>query len=174
MDGLLLQTCSAHGTRRVGVALGRLLSGGEVLALCGNLGAGKTTLVQGIAVGLGLDVRVTSPTFTLINEYGAPSNRCRLLHADTYRLAEPAAEAEMLGDLFDEEPTAVVAVEWAERVAALLPPDHLRVELSIDDATTRTLRLTATGVESAALLERLRARLAELPEEATERDSEFF
>jgi hypothetical protein len=51
-------------------------------------------------------------------------------------------------------------------VAALLPPDHLRVEFSIDDATTRTLRLTATGVESAALLERLRARLAELPDEA--------
>ena len=132
MDGLLLQTCSAHGTRRVGVALGHVLLGGGVVALCGNVGAGKATLVQGIAVGLGLEVRVTSPTFTLINEYGALGNRCRLLHADTYRLAEPATEAEMLGELFDEGPGAVVAVEWAERVAALM---RLSMEFSPDKTT---------------------------------------
>ncbi len=108
------------------------MADGQVIALCGDLGAGKTTLVQGIAAGMGVHARVTSPTFVLVNEYAAASGR-RLVHIDAYRLAEGAtlADAATLGlaDLLDEagmDGVNVVAVEWADRMATLLPADLLQ------------------------------------------------
>jgi len=111
---------SVEETIELGRKLGEGLKGGEVLALRGTLGTGKTHLIKGVALGLGASERegVRSPTFTLINEY---KGRLPLYHVDAYRLKEEK-ELEALG--FDEICTseAVVAVEWAERVESLIKP----------------------------------------------------
>ena len=163
-------THAAAETQAVGEALGAHLAGGQVIALHGDLGAGKTTFVQGLARGLGVLARVSSPTFVLINEY--PAGRgLRLLHVDTYRLGGPPAaghraaapdetaldEAEALGlaELLDD-PAAVIAIEWAERVAALLPADHLLLELYYGpEPNTRILRFTPRGPRSAAVVAKM-------------------
>jgi tRNA threonylcarbamoyladenosine biosynthesis protein TsaE len=136
-DALVLETRSAAETRAVGQALGALLTGGEVVALGGALGAGKTCFVQGLAAGLGVsgDEPVISPTFVLLREY---AGRLRLHHLDAYRLAGP----DELYDLGFAELAAaggVVAIEWAERVAALLPADACCVELEHAGADRRRI-----------------------------------
>ena len=143
-------------TQAVGAALANVLNGGQVIALHGDLGAGKTTFVQGLARGLGVTGRVSSPTFVLVNQYTA-ARGLRLVHIDTYRLGAALDEAEAIGleELLDD-PTAIVAIEWAERVAALLPPDHLLLNLRYSPTPdTRVLRLTASGPQSAAALRAL-------------------
>ncbi|MFN8488551.1 MAG: tRNA (adenosine(37)-N6)-threonylcarbamoyltransferase complex ATPase subunit type 1 TsaE [Caldilineaceae bacterium] len=158
---LTLDTTTPEATRTIGQQLGQLLKHGQVIALRGDLGAGKTVLTQGISAGLGVTARVTSPTFTLVNQYRTPDKR-ELVHIDSYRLGEgnAAAEAEAatlgLEDILAEE-KAIVVIEWAERVAALLPPDHLAIHLAYGDqvATTRHITLTATGPLSAELLKAL-------------------
>jgi tRNA threonylcarbamoyladenosine biosynthesis protein TsaE len=151
-------TDDAAATQAVGAALGRCLAAGQVIALRGDLGAGKTTFVQGLARGLGVRERVASPTFVLVNEYAAAGG-LRLVHIDTYRLGPAAAdkiEAEAAAIGLDDllaDPAAVVAIEWAERVADLLPADHLLLELRYGPAPdARILRLTAHGPQSAAAL----------------------
>jgi len=129
------RTASAAETvepgRRIAVELPRKC----VVLLIGNLGAGKTTLAKGIAEGLGAatEDEVSSPTFTLIHEYGGG----RLYHVDLYRLDE-AREVETLGldELFDRE--AVVLIEWGERFPQLLPPDRMEIRLraAADDGLT--------------------------------------
>lgn len=101
-----------------------------VVALYGNLGAGKTVLAQGIAAGLGVSEQVTSPTFTLINEYDLPDGSV-LYHVDCYRLDDAEGEAKGLGleELFDQ---GIVLIEWADRIAPLLPAE--RVEIAATDA----------------------------------------
>lgn len=170
---LTLHTDSPPATQRIGVAIGRTVAAGQVIALCGDLGAGKTTLVQGIAAGMGVHARVTSPTFILVNEYVAEDSR-RLVHIDAYRLAERATLADAatfgLADLLTEagmDGVNVVAIEWADRVATLLPADLLTITLiaSEDDPDARILQLTATGAQSAAVIEQLltSGALADLP-----------
>ena len=159
---LTLRTDSPAATQRIGAAIGRAAGAGQVIALCGDLGAGKTTLVQGIAAGMGVTVRVTSPTFVLVNEYAAADGR-RLVHIDTYRLAadDTLADAATFGlaDLLFEagmDGVNVVAIEWAERVATLLPADILKITITADDdADTRIFQMTATGAQSAAVLAQL-------------------
>lgn len=150
-------TESAAETQAVGEALAACLQAGQVLALRGDLGAGKTTFVQGLARGLGVAGRVSSPTFVLVNEYavGQRAYGLRLIHIDTYRLgAATHSEADAMGlEELLEDPDAIIAIEWAERVADLLPADHLLIELrygATPDA--RLLRLTALGPRSAAAL----------------------
>jgi tRNA threonylcarbamoyladenosine biosynthesis protein TsaE len=166
---LTIDARSPESTRSVGEYLGRLVRGGEVLALCGDLGAGKTTFVQGLAAGMGVRGRVTSPTFVLVNEYTGERGRC-LVHIDTYRLAEgiTVAEAATFGlaeqlDGADADAQTVVAIEWADRVESLLPADLLRIELAptADDPDARTLRFVASGERSISLLENLRTALPE-------------
>lgn len=145
-------TEGAAATRALGAALARTLMPGQVIALRGDLGAGKTTFVQGLAEGLGYAGPVTSPTFILVNEYPLPAHR-RLIHIDAYRLGDLAnaalAEAATFGleELFDDS-DAIIAVEWSERVAAALPPDHLLVEIQAEAGDTRRIRITATGAGS--------------------------
>jgi tRNA threonylcarbamoyladenosine biosynthesis protein TsaE len=152
-------TDSAAGTQAVGEALAACLQGGQVIALRGDLGAGKTTFVQGLARGLGVVGRVSSPTFVLVNEYAVPGpHGLRLIHIDTYRLGAAArGEADAMGlEELLEDPDAIIAIEWAERVADLLPPDHLLLELRYgSQPEARLLRLTAFGLRSAAALEKL-------------------
>jgi tRNA threonylcarbamoyladenosine biosynthesis protein TsaE len=153
-----LHSNSPATTRSLGERLGACLRGGQVIALQGDLGAGKTTLTQGIAAGLGITDPVTSPTFTLINEYGSPSG-LTLIHVDGYRLGgsrrSAAAEAEMLGieEILQQE-HVVVVIEWAERMAALLPDARLTIKLSHVDGnpSARRIELVACGQQSMATM----------------------
>jgi tRNA threonylcarbamoyladenosine biosynthesis protein TsaE len=142
---------SVEQTERLGFRLGQLLVPFDVLALQGDLGAGKTALARGIAAGWGTAVRVTSPTYTLIHEYPRAEDGCLLYHLDCYRLGGEA-DAETLGleDIFER--TAVVMVEWPERIPHWLPAEHLVIELTYLNATRRSLHFTAHGTRAEALL----------------------
>ena len=144
---------SLSETESFGYAIGGLLRGGDVLALIGELGVGKTTLVRGIAAGLGIpSVSVTSPTFLLIQEY---QGRLPVIHIDLYRLQRPE-EIESIGlsDYFTDE--VAVAIEWADRFPQLLPDDRLEVRLTHRSRTTRTVRVEARGTRSRSLFARIR------------------
>jgi tRNA threonylcarbamoyladenosine biosynthesis protein TsaE len=117
---------SPEQTRRLGMRLGALLQPGDVLALSGDLGAGKTTLVQGLAQGWGSVDAVSSPTFVLVNVYRRPDGEI-LHHMDAYRI-DSALEAEDL-DLEAMFSTGAVIVEWAERIEDVLPGQLLWVNM---------------------------------------------
>jgi tRNA threonylcarbamoyladenosine biosynthesis protein TsaE len=151
-DRLDVILSSPHATDSFGLAIGTVLQGGDVLALVGELGAGKTALVRGIVAGLGgAAAAVTSPTFMLVHEY---QGRLPLMHLDLYRL-QRAAEAEAIGltACFSEE--AVTAIEWADRFPDLLPADRLDVHLIHRTRTTRMARLEARGTGARSLLLRI-------------------
>jgi tRNA threonylcarbamoyladenosine biosynthesis protein TsaE len=118
-------THDAAATHALGQRLGALLRAGDVVVLDGELGTGKTVLAKGIAVALGIDEPVVSPTFTVVREYDAP---IPMVHVDVYRL-DHLQELHDLGfdDLVGGE--AVTVVEWGDRVSAALPSDRLRVLL---------------------------------------------
>ncbi len=139
---LYRKTRSPEETRALADCIGRRLGPGDVLLLHGDLGAGKTTFVQGLAAGLGLSDPVTSPTFTLIHEYrGGP---LPLIHLDPYRLSG-AQDVEDLG--FDEllSSGAVIVVEWAERLESLAPQEALEVRLAVMGEEEREVRLIPHG-----------------------------
>jgi len=121
-----LETSSSLETEDLGERLGQACRGGEIIALVGPLGAGKTCLVRGLARGLGVSDQCTaSPTFTLIHEY---RGRVPVVHIDLYRLdAEEAANRLGLEEYL--ESPAVTVIEWADKIPTLLPRDHLRIEL---------------------------------------------
>ncbi|MDP7619534.1 MAG: tRNA (adenosine(37)-N6)-threonylcarbamoyltransferase complex ATPase subunit type 1 TsaE [Dehalococcoidia bacterium] len=134
-------TGSADETRAVGEALGRALLGDEIVLLIGQLGAGKTTLTQGLAVGLGIDGYTKSPSFVLMNEY---RGRVPLYHLDLFRIETP----EEVWDLGIEEyigGLGVVAVEWADRVRAAFPEEAVEVEIEVTGEDRRRIAVMATG-----------------------------
>ena len=140
---------SPAATFALGQQIGRLAQPGDVLALSGDLGAGKTALVQGIGAGLGIADQITSPTFTLVGEY---DGRLHLFHVDVYRLV-----AFGLDDLLGAD--GLTVIEWANLVATLLPADRLEVQLTWLDDLTRRLVFTAHGARHAALLHDLAAEM---------------
>ncbi len=171
LDELILVTRSDEETRELGRAIGEAVDASLVIALHGDLGAGKTTLTQGIAAGLGVTDRVTSPTFTLVSEHLGRKG-IRLLHVDSYRLGDSSQAAQREARTFGMEEileqaeapvsgpgpaVTVVVIEWAERLADLLPPDHLTIHLDHlpDEPESRLLRLLARGPRSRALLRRV-------------------
>jgi tRNA threonylcarbamoyladenosine biosynthesis protein TsaE len=130
------RSSSPEQTAAIARRLVRTLPPGSVLALVGPLGAGKTAFVRGLARGLGLPPReAVSPTFTLIHEHAGP---VPLFHADLYRLAGPDEAAELGLDEYAER-GGILAVEWAERAAGLLPPDTITVRFAITGARSRTI-----------------------------------
>jgi tRNA threonylcarbamoyladenosine biosynthesis protein TsaE len=133
---------SPEQTRRLGMRLGSLIKKGDILCLYGDLGAGKTTLVQGIAQGWGSLDSVTSPTFVLVNTYRKQSGD-RLFHLDAYRL-ESAREAEDLDleTMFDE---GAFIVEWAERINEVLPKERLAITLRYISDEARAMSIKSTG-----------------------------
>ena len=135
---------SPEQTRRLGIRLGELLRGGELICLEGELGAGKTCLTQGVAAGWGVTGPVPSPTFTIIHEYHRPGDRHKFHHVDLYRMSGPA-ETWALG--LDEVWTAgdVCIIEWPERAQDILPGERLWIRLTALDETRRMLRVVATG-----------------------------
>ena len=153
----VVETRDEAGTRALGRALGAALRGPLVVALDGDLGAGKTCFAQGAAAGLGVADEVVSPTFVLLAEY---EGRLPLLHGDAYRLRPGEAEDIGLEELVEGWP-GLVLIEWADRVAELLPDDRLRVELRIPDAAgapeRRRVEARATGPRAEAALAAWRA-----------------
>lgn len=134
---------SAEQTRRLGVRLGELLQPTDLICLSGDLGSGKTTLVQGIARGWGSLDPVTSPTFVIINQYRRADSR-RLYHLDAFRLSG-AVEAEAMGveELLDGD--GPLLIEWPERISDLLPGERWWVQLRWVNESRRNLRIDAFG-----------------------------
>lgn len=150
---LRVSTHSAEQTQRLGEALAQVLQPGDVIWLRGELGAGKTTLAQGIARGLGVSEPVISPTFTLIREH---RGRLPFFHADAYRL-EGTEQAADLGLQEYFERGGVFAIEWPEHIADALPEERLEVLLENGADEHRRVTITAVG-------ERCEKRMKELEE----------
>ena len=151
-----LETATAERTRDLGAALATLLQPRDTVLLTGDLGAGKTTLVQGVGRGLGVEDHVASPTFTLVKEY---AGRLDVAHVDVYRL-ERVQDVVDLG--LDEigGPDRVLLVEWGDAVQDLLPEDRLRVELTTEPADDgRRIVITPQGESWALRWERLEQAL---------------
>jgi tRNA threonylcarbamoyladenosine biosynthesis protein TsaE len=147
---------SPDQTRRVGMRLGALLRRGDVVCLEGDLGSGKTTLVQGVAAGWGSSDAVSSPTFVLVNVYRR-SDAERLAHLDAYRL-ERSADAEAL-DLDALLYAGPLVVEWADKIKASLPKEHLRLRLAWVQDEHRSMKFTAQGERFATMLNHLRENI---------------
>lgn len=143
-------------TNRFGAALAEALRPGCVVALNGDLGAGKTRIAQAVAEALGEDrLNVGSPTFVLVHEY---ETRLPVYHFDTYRLRDTDEFLE-LGAEEMLHGCGICLIEWAERVAEVLPRDRLEILIESEGPTTRVFRLCAGGKNSAGVLGRVRAAL---------------
>ena len=140
---LELRARTAEETREVGEAMSASLRARDAVVLTGELGAGKTTFVQGVARGLGIEDQVSSPTFTLVKEYRGILD---IAHVDVYRLERVQDVVDLgLDELGDGE--GVLLVEWGDAVEDLLPDERLRVELTTEDLVSdvRRLRVSALG-----------------------------
>lgn len=149
-------TTSSDQTEQVGEIIGRLLGPGDVVCLYGDLGAGKTTLSFGVAMGLDVkEAYIPSPTFTLVNEY---MGRLPLYHMDLYRLEEPS-DLHEIG--FDEYigSDGVTVIEWAERAEEELPMERLNIYLSFVSEHSREIGFMAEGERYEEFLVELRRRL---------------
>ncbi|MDK7355358.1 tRNA (adenosine(37)-N6)-threonylcarbamoyltransferase complex ATPase subunit type 1 TsaE [Peptoniphilus harei] len=137
-------------TERFGIFLGENLNPGDVVCLNGDLGAGKTTLTKSIAKGLGIDDYVTSPTFTIVNEYYGKTD---LYHIDTYRL-DDKIDVDYLG--FDEYfySDGVTIVEWAEKIRDALPEEYMEINIKSHD-NKRDLDINYIGNRFDKLKEKL-------------------
>lgn len=133
-------------TRKLGETIGAVVTAGTVLALYGDLGSGKTSFVQGLGRGLGVpdDYYITSPSYTLINEY---PGRFLLFHIDLYRIANPV-DIEDIGLYEILEEDGVVAIEWAERMGNDLPPNHVKLQFKIIDDKARKISIIPQGVKA--------------------------
>ena len=147
---------SPEQTRRVGMRLGGLLRSGDVVCLQGELGAGKTTLVQGLAQGWGSPDPVSSPTFVLVNVYRRP-DADQLFHLDAYRIDSPA-EAEEL-DLDEMLAQGALVIEWPEKMESVLPTDRLWILMDFVAEEHRQLLLKASGDRYDAILAEMRQHL---------------
>ena len=147
-----LRTSNSDETLLFGRKLGETLVGDELFLLVGSLGAGKTTMTQGIANGLGVNEYTKSPTFVLVNEY---EGRVPLVHADLYRVAQ-TEEAWLLG-LDDYMFTgAVVIVEWGDRAQDIFPDDHIVITIEVVSDDVRDIIMESKGSESEVTLGMIR------------------
>ncbi|MFP4085354.1 MAG: tRNA (adenosine(37)-N6)-threonylcarbamoyltransferase complex ATPase subunit type 1 TsaE [Desulfobacteraceae bacterium] len=154
---LIVRTHSGEGTVDVGRKLGALLHGGDVIALSGELGSGKTWFTKGMALGLGVSPRmvVTSPSFALMNEY---EGEIPLFHMDVYRLDKVSdfLDAGLEEYLYGE---GVVAMEWSDRWPQILPDRCVRVHLTVLDETSREIALSGQHKRAVAILEQMKQEL---------------
>ena len=131
---------SEEETEALGAALARELAPGSIVLLCGDLGAGKTVFSRGFARGLGVTEPVSSPTYTIVQEYELPTGN-RLYHMDLYRIADERAALGFGVDEFLSEPGSFSLVEWPERIKGLLPDTTIRVELTHRSENEREIRI---------------------------------
>ena len=144
-----LRSTAPRDTVALGEALGRVAEPGDLICLWGELGAGKTQLAKGIALGLGIGDTVNSPTFILMNEY---RGRLPLFHVDLYRLAD-AADALAGGVVDDRQADGVTVVEWPERMGDVLPLSRLDVRIDGTGDEERTIELSSADDALARLVE---------------------
>ena len=143
----VIETRSAGETARAGVALAGLLEPDDVIVLTGDLGAGKTTLTQGVARGLGIEAPVVSPTFNILVVH---HGRLTLNHLDLYRLTREATLEDI--DFYATlESGGVSLVEWGDRFPGALPQDRLQVALHVEAADRRSIQVEGHGERSSAL-----------------------
>jgi len=144
---------SPEQTRSIGMRLGGALQAGDVVCLQGNLGAGKTTFVQGIAKGWGSLDSVSSPTFIIVNVYRR-ADQSQLFHMDAYRLdSTPEAEELDLDSMLAQGP---LLIEWPERINGLVPNERLWVQLEHIDEEEREMKFKSSGKRYDGLLEIIR------------------
>jgi len=147
---------SPQKTEQIGLSLGEMLIRGDVIALSGELGTGKTTLVRGMALGMGLEKDdVVSPSFTLVNEYRGP---LPLFHLDLYRLHD---EKELLDVDFEAyiRGEGVVVIEWADRISRAIPSDALWITLRYVADERREIVAEARGARYELIIEELQRRV---------------
>ena len=138
---LKIKTNNAKETQQLGRLIGESLVGGEIIAMTGDLGAGKTTMTKSIAKGLNIDEHITSPTFTIVNEY---DGRLKLFHFDVYRIGD----IEEMYDIGYEEyfySGGVCIIEWANLIEEILPEDTINIEISTLDENKREFTITGKG-----------------------------
>ena len=143
--------------KQLGEAIGRSVSGSEVLELVGDIGAGKTTLTKGIAQALGINEPVQSPTFTISRVYDSPKG-LRLVHYDFYRLSEAGIMGDEIREAMDDD--SVVVVEWAGAVGDDLPKDRLVVKITTISEEERLVEFHPGGKKSAELWQKIKEDLA--------------
>ena len=155
---LVAITESAAATRELAGVVAGLCGAGDIVALAGELGSGKTVWVQGFARGLGVDEPVTSPTFTLVRPYRG--HKLLLLHADLYRLDRLSEVVDLA--LFEElDDRAVACIEWADLAEAVLPPDRLDVHLDYgEDEEERVIVVRPVGLRWARRVDDLERLLS--------------
>jgi tRNA threonylcarbamoyladenosine biosynthesis protein TsaE len=150
---VVISSKSASETVQIGKTIGSLLQPGDVVALVGELGAGKTQLVKGLAggVGVGKTTYIPSPSFTLINEY---LGRIPFFHIDLFRL-EQEKDAEELGleDYFQSG--GITVIEWADKIPSLLPEEILWIDIHYTGEKTRSLEISGKGTRYHKLVEEL-------------------
>ncbi|HHW48539.1 MAG TPA: tRNA (adenosine(37)-N6)-threonylcarbamoyltransferase complex ATPase subunit type 1 TsaE [Clostridiaceae bacterium] len=151
-----IKTCSAEQTVNVGKRLGQMLKQGDIICLIGDLGAGKTAFTGGIADALGITGYITSPTFTIINEY---EGKIPLYHFDVYRIADPE-ELYELG--FDEyiDGDGIVVIEWADLIKEVLPSEYIQVTIEKDTENgenERIITIEFKGGKNEKRLEEIKA-----------------
>lgn len=139
--------------RSFGVRIASALTGGEIIELVGDVGAGKTTLTKGIAEGLGIEETVQSPSFTISRMYDTP-NDLHLAHYDFYRLHDAGIMADELRETLQDQ-TTITIIEWAGIVEGVLPADHLTISITSPSETDRHIELSASGSKSEAIMEKL-------------------
>lgn len=141
------------GMNAFGEKLGRVVTGGQVIELIGDVGAGKTTLTKALARGMGITANIQSPTFTISNQYEAPSG-LRLVHYDFYRLTEAGIMADELVEEEDDD-RAVVVIEWGDIIRDALEADRLTIRIVATAETERDVVVEASGPNSNQFLEKL-------------------
>lgn len=147
---------SPEQTKRIGARLGSQLKKGDLICLYGELGAGKTTFIQGLVQGWGCGDLVTSPTFVLVNQYRRPDG-AEIHHLDAYRLVnEKEAEVLDLDGLMDQ---GILLVEWPERIKKALPGEHLLIEMHWIADEQRRMVFLPHGPQYKSLAENLRQEI---------------
>lgn len=139
--------------RHFGEKIGQQVTGGTVIELVGDVGAGKTTFVRGLAEGMGVTETVASPSFTINRVYDAADGR-RLMHYDFYRLHDPGIMTAELSETLSD-PSAVIVIEWAESIRNVLTEDRLTMVITSPTESSRHISLKAGGEKSKQLLENL-------------------
>jgi tRNA threonylcarbamoyladenosine biosynthesis protein TsaE len=141
MHQLTLTTKSSEETVKLGRMLGENLDGGEIIELASDLGSGKTTLVKGIAVGAGSRELVSSPSFTICNEYAC--SKFKIYHFDFYRLSDPGIVRRELEEVIGSR-SSVIIIEWPEVVTNVLPNEHIVIQIKSPGVNSRRLTIKYT------------------------------
>jgi tRNA threonylcarbamoyladenosine biosynthesis protein TsaE len=150
---MIIEVKSAEEMQALGGKIGTRITGGEVIVLIGDIGAGKTTFTKGLARAMGISEDVQSPTFTVSRVYET-ARGVTLAHYDFYRLSDPGIMRAELAEAVHDPVTATI-IEWSEIVADVLPVDALRLTITATGETSRLVELAAGGERSQALIEEI-------------------